>query len=243
LSQTATDHYATLGLNRRCSPEQIRTAYRLLAKRHHPDLNLGSPDATTRAQQLNAAHEILSDPARRRAYDRELDSSKTERPRVGKIECNIKQDVYLRIEDFLRGTTLGVRVNDPANPTSAEIYQITIPPETAPGTRFRIPRTEPFEGGFVHVRVRARPGFRFKLRGSDLLSDLRISTQRAANGGRETIQGVTGTALSVPIPAGVRKGEIVRIAGKGLPKLRGGRGDLLIRIVYRPEVHITRKGR
>ena len=236
------DHYATLGLDRRCTTAQIRAAYRLLAKRHHPDLNPGSDEAPARSQEINAAHEPLSDHARRRAYDRDLDArNHTEAPAPrAKLERNISQDARLRIEDFLRGATLDVRVQDPANPDGAETYRLIIPPDTAPGTRFRLPRTAPFDGGFVQVRVRALPGFRFKVRGSDLRCDLRINSRRATQGGAEMIAGPTGAPIRVPIPAGMARGEIVRIPREGLPKPRGGRGDLLVRITYRPEVRITR---
>ena len=239
------NHYVALGLDRRCTTEQVRAAYRLLAKRHHPDLNQGSPEAGARTQALNAAHEILTDPERRLAYDRELAAEKkSARPARGaKAERNISQDVHLRIEEFLRGTILEVRVNDPAHPLGPETYQLVIPPETAPGTRFRLPRDEPFAGGFVLVRVRARPGFRFKARGSDLRCDLRIKSERAAQGGTEMIQGVNGTPLRVQIPRGVGRGEIIRVPGQGLPRSRGGRGDLLVRIIYRVEIRVTRKSR
>jgi DnaJ-class molecular chaperone len=242
LQRAEINHYATLGLDRRCTVAQIRAAYRLLAKRHHPDLNPESAEAVRRTQALNAAHEILSDPARRLAYDRELDTPTRSlaRSRTTRIERNISQDVHLRIEDFLRGTSREVHVNDPANPQGREIYQLVIPPKTAPGTRFRLPRTAPFAGGFVQVRTRALPGFRFKVRGSDLRCDLRIKPQRAAQGGIETIPGVTGALLRVQVPPGVARGEILRLPGEGLPKPRGGRGDLLVRITYRPEVRISR---
>lgn len=159
---------------------------------------------------------------------------------VGRGQRKISQDTYLRIEDFLRGTTLDVSVKDPANSGETEDYQVTIPPMTAPGAKFRLPRGVPFEGGFVEIRVRALPGFRFKVSGSNLRLDLRISAERAAKGGNETITGVTGGLCQIKIPARVRRGEILRIAGEGLPKSRGGRGDLLVRIVYRPEVRISR---
>ena len=237
-----TDPYATLGLDRRCSAEQIRTAYRLLAKQHHPDLQPNSPPALARTQELNAAYEILGDPGRRSAYDRELAAAKksVKAPRPAKIERNLSQDVNLRLEDFLRGTTLEVRVNDPANPHGPENYALVIPPDTAPGTRFRLPRGEPFAGGFVRVRVRAQANFRFKVRGSDLRCDLKIRPERAAQGGTEMVRGLTGAMLSVQIPRGVGRGEILRLPGEGLPKARGGRGDLLVRVTYRPEVRITR---
>ena len=236
------DHYATLGLDRRCTAAQIRSAYRLLAKRFHPDLNPGSAEALARSQALNAAHEILSDPARRRAYDRDLGAR--EEPvaprRAGKIERNIAQDVNLRIEEFLRGATLRVTVRDPANPNGEEVFELVVPAESAPGERIRLPRTAPFEGGYVIARLRVLPGFRFKARGSDLKCDLRIDAQRATKGGSEMMPGPAGGPLRVEIPAGVSRGEVLRIRGEGLPKPRGGRGDLLVRVTYRPEVRISR---
>jgi DnaJ-class molecular chaperone len=242
LQRAENDHYATLGLDRHCTLAQIRAAYRVLAKHHHPDLNPNSPAAVQRTQELNAAHETLCDPARRSAYNRELDAPKNSASplRAAKIQRNISQDVHLRIEDFLRGTSRELRLNDPANPKGPEIYQLVVPPNTAPGTRFRLPRAEPFAGGFIQLRVRALPGFRFKARGSDLRCDLKIKPNRAAQGGVEMIPGVTGAMLRVPIPRGVGRSEIVRLPGEGLPKPRGGRGDLLVRITYRPEVRVSR---
>lgn len=236
------NHYATLGLDCGCTLAQVRAAYRLLAKHHHPDLNHGSPAAVASTQKLNAAHEILSDPVRRLAHDRELDAAKKSAPplRPGKIQRVISQDLNLRIEDFLRGTEREVRISDPANPHGPEIYQLVVPPETAPGARFRLPRTGSGDGGFVQLRVRALPSFRFKVRGSDLRCDLRIKPERVAQGGTEMIPGVTGAMLRIQIPRGVACGQILRLPGEGLPKPRGGRGDLLVRITYRIEVRIAR---
>ncbi len=232
------DHYATLGLGRGCESSQIRNSYRLLAKRYHPDLNRNDKEAQARIQALNAAYEILSDPARRRAYDREIDLvSQAKAPQRGsKIEYDIVQEVRLRIEDFLRGTQIEVRVNDPANAGGRETYRVTIPPMTAPGARLRVTRqTE----GFVRLRLKVLPGFRFKVRGSALRTDLRISARRAEWGGVETLEGPAGDRLSLTIPKRVKRGEILRLSDQGMPKPRGGRGDLLVRIVYRPEVRVT----
>jgi len=222
--------------------EQIRAAYRVLAKQNHPDVNHGSRNAMARTQAINAAYKTLRDPARRRAYDGELASAKKipAQKRSGKSAVNLAKEIYLGIQDFLRGTKLEVRVNDPANPNGAEIYELIVPPATAPRTRFRLPRIAPFEHGFVLARVKARPDFRFKVRGSDLRCDLKISSQRALQGGTESVRSVTGNFLRVQIPKKVSRGEIIRITGEGLPKPRGGRGDLLVRIIYRPEVRITR---
>jgi DnaJ-class molecular chaperone len=236
------NHYATLGLDRRCTLQQIRAAYRVLAKRHHPDVNAGSAEAAARTRELNEAHETLSDPTRRRAYDRELEQQEEEqRPQApSPISRNIAHDVHLRIDELLRGTCMTITVNDPANPDGPETYELEVPEETAPGTRIRIPRTGHFEGGAVQVRVRVRPNARLKARGADLRCDLRINSRRAAQGGTEMMQGATGTMVRVQIPAGVERGHVVRVPGEGLPKPRGGRGDLLVKIVYRPEVTSTR---
>jgi DnaJ-class molecular chaperone len=231
------DHYATLGLDRRCAAAQIRAAYRLLAKQHHPDVNGGSARAAARTRELNEAYEILGDPERRKDYDEQLAAQKKSKTRTTKAQPDIAQDIHLRIEELLRGTKLEVRVNDPVNQGEPEIYPLIIPPETVPGTRFKVAREV---GGFVRVKVRVKPDFRFKARGSDLRCDLRIRAQRAAQGGSESVRGATGNFLRVEIPRGVARNEIVRIAGEGLPKPRGGRGDLLVRIVYTPEVRITR---
>lgn len=236
------DYYAALGLDRSSTRAQIDAAYRVLAKRHHPDLNAGSADAANRTRELNEAHEVLSDPGRRRLCDRALDEEQKQArpPRGGRIERNISQDANLRIEDFFRGTTLEVRVRDPGNPNGTEIYSVRVPPETAPGSRLRVSRAEPFAGGFVILRLRPLPSARFKPRGSDLKCELRIPARLATQGGTEAMPGADGTMIRVSVPAGVRRGETLRIADAGLPTPRGGRGDLLVRVTYRPEVRITR---
>ncbi|MFN2474865.1 MAG: DnaJ C-terminal domain-containing protein [Chthoniobacterales bacterium] len=236
------DYYAALGVDQNATNIQIRDAYRLLAKRYHPDRNRDSVEARVRTQQLNAAYEVLRDPARRRAYDQELgEASRAAAPGRGtRIERNITQEVRLRIDEFIRGTTIEVQVRDPANTHGPETYDLTVPPGTAPGARFRLARKPPMERGFVQIRLKVVPGYRFKARGSDLLCELRIDARRAAEGGSETMEKPTGGFVKVQIPPGAKRGEVVRLGGEGLPKQRGGRGDLLVRITYRPEVRITR---
>lgn len=234
------NHYAALGLDRDCTDAQIRAAYRLLAKQQHPDVNPGSREALTRTQALNAAHEILSDPARRRDYDRELAALNQPAKRSGKATPNLTKEVHLRLDDFFRGTSLEVRVSDPANLNGAETYELIVPPDTAPGTRFRLPRDG---GGFISVRVKARPDFRFKVRGADLRCDLTLTARRVRQGGTESVRGATGGFLRVPIPPRIARGEIIRLAGEGLPRARGGRGDLLVRVRYSPEVQVRRAPR
>jgi DnaJ-class molecular chaperone len=234
---TEPNHYATLGLDRDCTDTHIRTAYRLLAKQYHPDINGGSAEAKAKTQALNAAYEILSDPDRRRAYDEELVAKSKPAARSSNPLRNVVQEIQLRPEELINGTKLQVRVIDPAEPNRRETYELHVPPETAPGTRFRIARDA---GGVVTVKVKAAPDQRFKVRSTDLRCDLRISFERAQKGGSESVRGVTGNFLRIQIPAHIKAGEVIRIPGEGLPKPRGGRGDLLVRVMYRPEVRISR---
>jgi DnaJ-class molecular chaperone len=242
LQNSAPNHYATLGLDHRCTEDQIRSAYRILAKKHHPDLNNGSRISVEQTQALNSAYEILSDPDRREAYDHEQATAKktAARSRSSKASQNISEDVHLGLDELLRGTTREVRINDPGQPGGPEHYELVVPPETAPGTRFRLPRDG---GGYLAIKIRLLPHYQFKARGSDLRCDLKISFRRAAQGGEEMVTGASGSRLRVKIEPGVERGEIIRLPGEGLPRPRGGRGDLLVRIMYRPEVRITRPSR
>lgn len=73
------DPYATLGVQRTDDEAAIRSAYRKLAKRHHPDLNPGKPEAAERFKEINAANDLLSDPDKRGRFDRgEIDAEGNE---------------------------------------------------------------------------------------------------------------------------------------------------------------------
>jgi curved DNA-binding protein CbpA len=114
VSSNPVDHYATLGLDSGCTESDIRAAYRLLAKEHHPDRNGHSVAAHQRTQALNAAYEILSDPDNRRAYDESRRVVKPTAPtrNSNSSHRNLTQDVLLPLIEFLRGTRLDIRVAD-----------------------------------------------------------------------------------------------------------------------------------
>ena len=238
------DHYGTLGLERDCTATDIRAAYRYLARQHHPDLHGGSAEAVERTQALNAAYEVLGDPDRRAAHDRDLEKAEgVAAVGGGRREKNVAQDVMLRLEDFIRGVTLEITVLDPGSGMGLERLKLTVPPGTVPGTRMRVARGGSMRGGQVTVRLKPAPDSRFRVRGSDVRCDLRIGLDRAMRGGVEMVRGVEGGTVSVRIPARVARGSVLRVAGEGLPKKGMGRGDLLVRIVYRPEVKVVRGGR
>src|SRR5579871_1245267 len=70
------DPYQTLGVSKTATEDEIRKAYRKLAKEHHPDLNPGNAEAEKRFKEISAAYTLLSDPEKRRAFDAgEIDAS------------------------------------------------------------------------------------------------------------------------------------------------------------------------
>jgi curved DNA-binding protein len=239
------DHYGRLGLERGAAPEAIREAYRRLSRQHHPDLNPGSAEALERTMEINESYEVLSDPERRAAHEREWDlamggaASRAAMRRKGVVKP-LTQDVALGIDELFRGGTHEVEVRDPGNPDGPEVYALEIPAGTAPGVKFRLKRVGWARGGVVVVRVTVRPGFRFKARGSDVRCDLRISEVRAAEGGLEWVEGPDGTRHRVTLPKGVGRGELLKVEGAGLPRMRGGRGDLWVRVEYRVTVRVRR---
>lgn len=245
------DHYATLGVAPDATSAEVRNAWRRLCKRHHPDAHGGSEESVRRTQELNAAHEVLRDPARRRAYDEErliaADRNRpapgsstgctTDAPRRGRVPP-VTREVRLTVEELLKGVTLTLTVDDPASPDGPETCHLEVPAGTAPKAKFKVPRPGP-GGGLLVVTVALRPHPRFRARGSDLRADLMISPQRAATGGAESLNGPDGRPVRVPIPARVARDAIVRLPGLGLPRARGGRGDLLVRVQYRPDVRVS----
>ncbi len=195
-------------------------------------------------QAINEAHETLTDPARRQVYNRDFDDHhSSERAHAGSRKNVLKQDVHIPIRDFFRGTSLEIRVNDPSNRDGVETYHLEVPPDTAPGSRFRIARTKSSAGGNVDVRVKPRPNHQFKARGSDLRCDLRLSLDRVTKGGIERLPSPADRMISIVIPPRIARGQIIRVPGEGLPKARGGRGDLLVRIIFRPAVYVSQRNR
>ncbi len=236
----AVDFYAVFGVERDCDQSEIRGAFRILVKQWHPDRNGGSEEAAAKTRELNAAYEVLGDPERRRAYDRKLGVGSA----VGGGKArDLKQDVLLSAEELILGTALTIRVDDPANPEGEESYRLVVPERTAVGERFRVNREGMFAGGVVVVRVKMRPGYQFKPRGADLRAELRISPQRAKAGGTEMMAGPTGGMVRVTIPAGVARESVLVVTGEGLPRARGGRGNLLVKVKYRVAVEVKRGGK
>jgi DnaJ-class molecular chaperone len=208
------DPYEVLGVEKTASGAAIRAAYRKLAKRHHPDLNPGKPEAAERFKEINAANDILSDTEKRARFDRgEIDAAGNEVP---------PERPYYR--DF--GDAPGREKYHQANIDPDDLESIFA---HAFGGR----------GGASG----AGGGRRFTARGSDAHYTLTISFLDAANGTTRRITLPEGRTLDVRIPAGVHDGHILRLKGQGMAGLGGGpAGDALVEIAIAPHPLFHREG-
>jgi DnaJ-class molecular chaperone len=156
--------YVVLGVSRRGSDEEIKRAYRRLAKRLHPDLNPGKAEIAVQFQEVNAAYELLSDPLKRRRFDRgEIDADGRERdagPRVSPAEHHAAESEGISLDDvfqhFLRRgrRAAGARTAEPRATSAAPAPQrvlLTFLEAALGGTR---PVTLP-DGRSVEVAIPA----------------------------------------------------------------------------------------
>jgi DnaJ-class molecular chaperone len=205
--------YDVLGVKKDASAEQIRKAYRKLAKQFHPDLNPGKPAAEARFKEISAAYDLLSDPEKRARYDRgEIDETGAERPRT-----------YYR--EYAEGAE-GRRYDPEGGIDIGDLDDLF----AAFGGRTRGARGRGGRGGFA-------------MRGGDRQYTLSIDFVEAATGARKRLSLSPEEALDVTIPAGIEDGQVLRLRGKGGPGLGGGAaGDALIEVHVRPHPLFRRVG-
>lgn len=215
----ADDPYEVLGVARDASESAIRAAYRKLAKRYHPDLNPGKPEAAERFKQINAANDILSDPDKRARYDRgEIDAAGNERPQERRF--------YREYADAPGGQRYGTQGGG-LDPEDLESILAQAFGSGAFGS-----------GGFGAGTRRS-----FNMRGSDAHYGLTVGFLDAANGTTRRITLPDGKTLDVRIPPGVRDGHILRLKGQGMPGFGEGLpGDALVEITVAPHPLFRREG-
>ncbi len=207
------DPYTVLGVKREASQDEIRKAYRKLAKKLHPDLNPGNKEAEERFKEVAGAYGLLGEPETRARFDRgEIDASGAETPR---------QNYY---RDFAEAGPEG----------GAQAY------ESRAGFADFAESDDIFAELFGR---RAPGGAQLRMRGADLPFHLHVDFLDAVNGATRRLSLPDGSTLDVAIPPGIRDGQMLRLKGKGRPGIGGGPpGDALIEIEVMPHPVFRRQG-
>jgi molecular chaperone DnaJ len=214
------DYYDILGVKKAAGADEIKKAYRGLAKKFHPDKNKGNKDAENKFKEISEAYAVLSDTEKREQYDR-----------LGK-------------EAFRGGGPGGNPFAGGANPFSGfDFSQFTGGGARARGGR----RSTGGPGGFTDIFSDlfggGGPGFEpGPERGGDLEAELTIDFRDAILGATMDLV-INGKGVKVKIPEGVSDGQRIRLRGKGAPGSSGGpAGDLNVLIHVRPHPLFERRG-
>ncbi len=257
------DLYEILGVSRDASGEEIKRAFRQLARKHHPDANAGNAEAEEKFKELSAAYEILSDPQKRAQYDQFGDQAQG--PGFGQADFggfggfndifdmffggqgsggrsgpergpDLRQDVTIDLEDVMTGADRELRlVRDDVCPRCHGN-------EAEPGTRIETCSQCHGSGQVQHIR----DSMLGRIRQVEVCSRCRgtgktVATPCKECRGRGQVRGEK--RLTVTIPPGVDEGTRLRVPNEGGAGQRGGQsGDLMVMIHVKPHARIRRQG-
>jgi DnaJ-class molecular chaperone len=245
------NHYKTLGLTNAATPAEIRRAYRILARRYHPDLNPGR-DSEDLFKGIAQAYEALSDPEKRAQHDVELDRAAE----------SLSETFDRAHELFRRHQQKQAYKKAQAEAPKQESPKPKPQPTAEPRKPFSPPprKTRPTALGYLStlakssranlraLQERIRPQRRSKSKPSNSLSQLAlietsISIHDAIQGARRTVEITDGTApsrkISVQIPAGVRTGSIIRFRRKEDPSEEI---VVVVQVEHHPWLSISQRG-
>src|ERR1700683_3912699 len=267
---TRPDYYKTLGVDKKATPEEIKKAYRKLARQYHPDRNPGNKQAEARFKELSQAHDVLGDPEKRKQYDSGSGAFASGAGPGGgfggfgnfDFDGSSMGDI---LSNLFGGSTSGRRVRTkPRAEKGADLEaQVSITFDQAVAGA-QIPLQVPMHASCPTCHgTGAKPGTapsvcpRCEGRGIETEGQGMFSISQPCSlcGGSGTViddpcptcngAGAVRTVkrLRVNIPAGVRDGSRIRLQGKGEPGPRGGpAGDLYLIVHVSPSPVFARKG-
>jgi curved DNA-binding protein len=215
-----TDYYKILGVSKSASDEDIKKAYRKLARKLHPDLNPNDKEANKKFQQINEANEVLSDPEKRKKYDQ-----------YGENWENAVQFEKARQSGAHAGER---RSGQSGNPFSNFDF--------GEGQEFGTGQYSDFFEQMFGSGARNSNTRTAKFRGQDYQAELNLSLRDAAKTHSQTLT-VNEKNIRITIPAGVEDGQVIRLKNHGAPGSHGGpHGDLYITFRIEPDPVFKRVG-
>lgn len=209
------DYYKILDVPKNASADEIKAAYRKLARKHHPDLNPNDLQAVKHFQQLNEANEVLSDPEKRKKYDQ-----------YGADWKHADQFEEARRQQQASGHGK----SSPFGQSGGEYYSFN--GEEGDYSDF-------FASMFGNRKTGGRQA-RFK--GQDYRASLQVNLSEAYKTHQQTFT-VNGKNIRITVPAGIENNQEIKIAGYGAPGVSGGpNGDLYITFAIHNDTAFVRKG-
>lgn len=208
------DYYKILGIPKTASADEIKTAYRKLARKHHPDLNPNDPQAVKLFQQINEANEVLSDPEKRKKYDQ-----------YGENWKHAEQYEEARRQQQTAGGYAG------SNPFGEGEYY-SYGGDDGDYSDF-------FASMFGN---RGGGGGKARFKGQDYRASLQLNLSEAYSTHQQTFT-INGKNIRITVPAGIENGQEIKLAGYGAPGVNGGpNGDLYITFEIINNTAFIRKG-
>ena len=225
------DYYKTLGVNKKATDKEIKSAFRKLARKYHPDVNPNNPQAEARFKDINEAYEVLSDPEKRAKYDQlgaEWQRWQGSGGRPGDFD-------WSRWTSAPGGGRVHVRYGAPEDLEGL----------FGGGSSFSDFFNRIFGGlgggvggfgGFEGLEYQSR-----QQGGQDLEHEIEISLAEAYHGATRLLT-KDGRRIEVRIPPGAKTGTRVRVRGEGGGGVAGGQpGDLYLRVKVRQDTRFERK--
>lgn len=208
------DYYGILGINKGASQDDIKKAYKKLARKYHPDLNPNDPDAHRKFQEINEANEVLSDPEKRKKYDQYGENWK----HADQYEAQQQQYGQYQNAGFGGGGGSYWSASDDGSGFS-DFFESMFGGRSGRG------------GGGNHM-----------FRGQDYNASLSLSLRDAAKTHKQVIT-VNGKNLRITVPAGIADGQTIKLKGQGGPGVNGGpAGDLYITFSIDEDSRFKRSG-
>ncbi|MDB5572359.1 MAG: hypothetical protein JWN93_3542 [Hyphomicrobiales bacterium] len=213
------DPYTILGVSKSASADDVKKAYRKLAKKFHPDQNADDPKAKEKFSEASAAYEILGDAEKRGKFDR------------GEIDAEGKPKFTGGFEGFRnpRGAGAGAAGAQPG----WQHFDFDVGGGAAGARRGGFDPSDIFSDLFGGGRRGARSGGAVK--GEDVTAVVTVPLTRAVKGGEARVTLPTGRTLDVNIPAGIESGQQIRLRGQGQASPMGGQpGDMILTVEIAP---------